>query len=101
MYSSFTPAETYWALNHNETVDFSEVHAAILTSGNGGNFFDADDYFESEELYRSKINHYKEEIAKCTYRQFTTGFFFSAGFIFSKSLSSAIILISLLYLLVS
>ena len=35
-----------------------------------------DDYFESEELYRSKIEHYKEEIAKCTYRQFTTGFFF-------------------------
>lgn len=35
-----------------------------------------DDYFESEELYRSRINYYKEEIAKCTYRQFTTGFYF-------------------------
>lgn len=35
-----------------------------------------DDYFENEELYRSRINYYKEEISKCTYRQFTTGFFF-------------------------
>ncbi|MCR5691358.1 MAG: U32 family peptidase [Eubacterium sp.] len=34
------------------------------------------DYFESEEKYRSRIPWYKEEIAKCTYRQFTTGFFF-------------------------
>ena len=29
-----------------------------------------------EELYKSRIPYYKEEIAKCTYRQFTTGFFF-------------------------
>ncbi len=35
-----------------------------------------DDYLESEELYRSKIEHYKEEIAACTFRQFTTGFYF-------------------------
>lgn len=35
-----------------------------------------DDYFESEELYRSHIPWYREEIAKCTYRQFTTGFYF-------------------------
>lgn len=35
-----------------------------------------DDFFESPELYRSRIPYYKEEIAKCTYRQFTTGFFF-------------------------
>ena len=35
-----------------------------------------DDYAESEELYRSRISVYKEEIAKCTYRQYTTGFFF-------------------------
>ena len=35
-----------------------------------------DDYAESEELYRSRIPVYKEEIAKCTYRQYTTGFFF-------------------------
>ncbi len=35
-----------------------------------------DDYMESEEKYRNNIPHYKEEIAKCTYRQFTTGFFF-------------------------
>ena len=34
------------------------------------------DYMEGEELYKSRIPYYKEEIAKCTYRQFTTGFFF-------------------------
>lgn len=34
------------------------------------------DYMESEKLYKSRIPYYKEEIAKCTYRQFTTGFFF-------------------------
>lgn len=34
------------------------------------------DYMASEELYKSRIPYYKEEIAKCTYRQFTTGFFF-------------------------
>lgn len=35
-----------------------------------------DDYYENPEKYRANIPHYKEEIAKCTYRQFTTGFFF-------------------------
>lgn len=35
-----------------------------------------DDFLESEEKYRNHIPYYKEEIAKCTYRQFTTGFFF-------------------------
>lgn len=35
-----------------------------------------DDYFVSEEQYRNNIPYYKEEIAKCTYRQFITGFYF-------------------------
>ena len=35
-----------------------------------------DDYFESEEKYRANMDWYREEIAKCTYRQFTTGFYF-------------------------
>lgn len=35
-----------------------------------------DDYFESEEKYRANMDWYKSEIAKCTYRQFTTGFYF-------------------------
>lgn len=35
-----------------------------------------DDYLESEEKYRSHMNWYQEEISKCTYRQFTTGFYF-------------------------
>ena len=35
-----------------------------------------DDYLESPELYKSKIEHYKEQISACTYRQFTTGFYF-------------------------
>lgn len=35
-----------------------------------------DDYFESEEKYLANMEWYKEEIGKCTYRQFTTGFYF-------------------------
>ncbi len=35
-----------------------------------------DDYFDSEAIYRSHIEWYREEIAKCTHRQFTTGFYF-------------------------
>lgn len=35
-----------------------------------------DDFFESPSLYEQNIKHYKEEIAKCINRQFTTGFFF-------------------------
>lgn len=35
-----------------------------------------DDYLESEEKYRANMDWYKEEIAKCTYRQFSTGFYF-------------------------
>lgn len=35
-----------------------------------------DDYLESEENYRSNMTWYQEEISKCTYRQFSTGFYF-------------------------
>ncbi len=35
-----------------------------------------DDYKKDPVYYQSRIPFYKEEIAKCTYRQFTTGFFF-------------------------
>lgn len=35
-----------------------------------------DDYKKSPEYYRERIPFYKSEIAKCTYRQYTTGFFF-------------------------
>ena len=35
-----------------------------------------DDFFQSRELYESHMDWYKEEISKCTYRQFTTGFYF-------------------------
>ena len=35
-----------------------------------------DDYMESEETYRNHMEWYKQEIGKCTYRQFTTGFYF-------------------------
>lgn len=34
------------------------------------------DYMQSPELYQSNLPYYREEIAKCTYRQFTTGFYF-------------------------
>ncbi len=35
-----------------------------------------DDYLESEEKYRGNMDWYRAEIAKCTYRKFTTGFYF-------------------------
>ena len=35
-----------------------------------------DDFFTSEETYRANMEWYRAEIAKCTYRQFTTGFYF-------------------------
>ncbi|MCR4779188.1 MAG: U32 family peptidase [Lachnospiraceae bacterium] len=35
-----------------------------------------DDFFEDILLYTDNIPKYKEQIAKCTYRQFTTGFFY-------------------------
>lgn len=35
-----------------------------------------DDYFADPELYEKNMDWYKAEISKCTYRQFTTGFYF-------------------------
>ena len=35
-----------------------------------------DDCMESEEKYNANLDWYKEQIAACTYRQFTTGFFY-------------------------
>ncbi|MFV0342926.1 MAG: peptidase U32 family protein [Anaerocolumna sp.] len=35
-----------------------------------------DDFFESPLRYKQNIPYYREEISKCTYRQFTTGFYF-------------------------
>ncbi len=35
-----------------------------------------DDYFDRPERYRANMDWYQAEISKCTYRQFTTGFYF-------------------------
>ncbi|MCM1103174.1 MAG: U32 family peptidase [Clostridium sp.] len=35
-----------------------------------------DDYAASPELYEANLPKYREEIAKCTHRKFTTGFFY-------------------------
>lgn len=35
-----------------------------------------DDYMESPSLYEKHLDHYRSEISKCTYRLFTTGFFY-------------------------
>ena len=35
-----------------------------------------DDYFADPDLYEKNMDWYKAEISKCTYRQFTTGFYF-------------------------
>lgn len=36
-----------------------------------------DDCFESRDKYRENLEWYKEQIGNCTYRDFTTGFFFN------------------------
>ena len=64
-----------------------------------------DDYLESEEKYHANMPWYQEQISNCTYRQFTTGFFFgkpseeahtilenrrsSTAFVFSESIRSS------------
>lgn len=35
-----------------------------------------DDYFESPEKYQANMSWYLDQISNCTYRQFTTGFFY-------------------------
>lgn len=35
-----------------------------------------DDYYKDAKLYKSRMDYYREEISACTYRQFTTGFYF-------------------------
>ena len=35
-----------------------------------------DDCLQSEELWRQNLPWYQEQIRSCTYREFTTGFFF-------------------------
>ena len=35
-----------------------------------------DEFIQDEILYKKRIPFYKSEISKCTYRQYTTGFFF-------------------------
>ena len=35
-----------------------------------------DEFIQDENLYKKRIPFYKSEISKCTYRQYTTGFFF-------------------------
>ena len=35
-----------------------------------------DDYLEDPDKYRARLDFYREEISKCTYREYTTGFFF-------------------------
>lgn len=35
-----------------------------------------DDYLKDPELYKSKLDYYMSELTKCSYRDYTTGFFF-------------------------
>ena len=35
-----------------------------------------DDHLKDPALYKASLDFYREEIAKCTYREFTTGFYF-------------------------
>jgi putative protease len=36
-----------------------------------------DDYFNNKDSYFKNINYYKNEILKCTYREYTTGFYYN------------------------
>ncbi len=38
-----------------------------------------EDYAESPERYRSRMEYYRKEIGKCTHRLFTTGFYFGSA----------------------
>ncbi len=38
-----------------------------------------DDYYQDKELYNANIKPYKEQIYNCTYREFTTGFYYGAS----------------------
>ena len=44
-YASLTSIETYWALNKHESIDLSDMHTAILTSGSGGPLLGHNDEF--------------------------------------------------------
>lgn len=46
-YSALTAIETWIAKNKGELVDLSDVHAAVYSSGSGGEFNDLEDYFKS------------------------------------------------------
>ena len=35
-----------------------------------------DDYYKSLQLYKQNLENYKNEIGKCTYREYTTGFYY-------------------------
>ncbi|MCF0229449.1 MAG: U32 family peptidase C-terminal domain-containing protein, partial [Parasporobacterium sp.] len=35
-----------------------------------------DDYLKDPDYYRSRLDYYRSEISKCTFREYTTGFFF-------------------------
>jgi len=35
-----------------------------------------DDYMKGPDVYENNLSYYREEIGKCTYRQFTTGFYY-------------------------
>ena len=38
-----------------------------------------DDYYQDKKLYKANIKLYKEQIYNCTYREFTTGFYYGAA----------------------
>ena len=57
-------------LGLNVTLQYRQANANIAMMA-------IDDYNKDPELYRKNIPFYKSEIAKCTYRQYTTGFFFN------------------------
>lgn len=59
-YASLTSVETNLALVENVDVDLSEIHAALMTTGSGGNIFTSDGYYALKTIpvYESAFSIY-------------------------------------------
>ena len=57
-YASLSSVETFWSLNKKESIDFSDMHAAILTDASGGYLFR---YSDTYGYYANKLGPVYEE----------------------------------------
>ncbi|MBO4266628.1 MAG: U32 family peptidase [Lachnospiraceae bacterium] len=57
-----------------------------------------DDWFLDPQIYRNNIEWYKSEIAKCTYRNYTTGFYFGNPGVESQIYDNSTYVVEYVYL---